>query len=180
MKRGRLIQAQQGVILIFCLIFLLVLSMMGMTGMQSAVLQERMAGNLVSHASAFHAAAAALTEAQEWLATQPLRPLPSTDGSSGVWWRDNPDPVGANAVPWWEEVDCLNSAWWQRYAREASDFQLLANGPHWLIEEFGVFTDSASDDEQVVSYRITARGTGHADSVPVLLQTIVVKTYPDE
>ena len=42
MANGR----QKGAVLIFCLVFLLVLTMMGVSSMESAVLEERMAGNM--------------------------------------------------------------------------------------------------------------------------------------
>ncbi len=154
--------------------------MMGMTGMQSAVLQERMASTLLSHTSALHAADAALQEAQQWLQAQPTRPVASSDGSSGMWLRDYPDPVASNAVPWWEELDCLGSAWWQGHAREAPYLPTGTASSHWLIEEFGVITGPEDASEQVVSFRITVRGTAYGDSMPTVGQAIVVKKYPHE
>ncbi|MDO9317345.1 MAG: PilX N-terminal domain-containing pilus assembly protein [Gammaproteobacteria bacterium] len=165
---------QRGAILIFCLIFLLVLTLMGTAGMQSAVLQERMAGNMLSHDSARHAAEATLQEAQQWLAAQLTRPLADSVGSAGVWSRDSVDPDSSNTVPWWDEPDCLTSEWWQRHAREAREVQPPAQS-YFLIEEFANVVDS-----QIYSYRITVRGTGLSEPVSLLLRSVVVRSYPNE
>lgn len=165
---------QGGAILIFCLIFLLVLTLMGSAGMQSALLQERMAGNMLSHDSARHAAEATLQEAQEWLAGQSIRPLADSVGSEGVWSRDSVDPDSSNVLPWWEEPDCLTVEWWQRHAREAREVPLPAQS-YFLIEEFANVADSP-----IHYYRITVRGTGLSESVATLLQTAVVRSYSNE
>lgn len=170
---GRPMQ-QRGAILIFCLIFLLVLTLMGTAGMQSALLQERMAGNLLSHDSARYAAEATLQEAQQWLAALSSRPLADSVGSGGVWLRDSMDPDSSNALPWWEEPDCLSSDWWQRYTREAHGVQPPAQS-YFLVEEFANVADSP-----IFSYRITVRGTGFSESIAALLQTVVVRRYANE
>lgn len=51
---------QQGSALIICMVFLLLLTIMGVSSMQSATLQEKMAGNAVDENRAFQRAEAAL------------------------------------------------------------------------------------------------------------------------
>ncbi len=174
MSHNSLPAQQRGAILIFCLVFLLVLTLMGSAGMQSAVLQERMAGNLLSHESARHAAEATLQEAQQWLAAQSTRPQADSVGSAGVWSRDSPDPDGSNAMPWWEESDCLGADWWQRHAREAREVQPPAQS-YFVVEEFANVVDSP-----LYSYRITVRGTGQSESVATLLQRVVVRSFAND
>ena len=174
MTHARLSARQRGAILIFCLVFLLVLTLMGAAGMQSAVLQERMAGNLLNHDSARHAAEATLQEAQHWLAAQSARPLADSVGSVGVWSRDRADPDHSNAVPWWEEPDCLGADWWQRHTRDAREVPSPAQA-YFLIEEFASVADSP-----IYSYRITVRGTGLSESVAILLQAVVVRSFTSE
>lgn len=165
---------QRGAILIFCLVFLLVLTLMGTAGMQSALLQERMAGSMLSHDSAHQAAEATLQEAQEWLAAQSIRPLADSVGSTGVWPRDSVDPDDSNVLPWWEEPDCQSSDWWQRHARVTSEIQPPAQA-YFFVEEFANVAASP-----IFSYRITVRGTGLSESVAVTLQTVVIRSYANE
>lgn len=174
MSHNNLPVQQRGAILIFCLVFLLVLTLMGSAGMQSAVLQERMAGNLLSHESARHVAEATLREAQQWLASQAIRPQADSVGSTGVWSRDILDPDGSNALPWWEEPDCLGADWWQRHTIEGREVQRPAQS-YFLIEEFAHVVDT-----QLYSYRITVRGTGQEGSIATLLQTVVVRSFAND
>lgn len=174
MSLDKLPAQQRGAILIFCLIFLLVLTLMGSAGMQSAVLQERMASNLLSHESARHAAEATLQEALQWLAAQSVRLQADSVGSAGVWLRDSLDPDGSNALPWWEEPDCLISEWWQRHARQAREVQPPAQS-YFVVEEFANLVNSP-----LYSYRITVRGTGQAESVAILLQMVVVRSFAND
>lgn len=174
MSRARLPRRQRGAILIFCLIFLLVLTLMGTAGLQSALLQERMAGNMLSHDSARQAVEATLLEAQRWLVAQSVRPLADSLGSTGVWSRDSVDPDGSNGLPWWEEPDCQRPDWWQRHAREASEIQPPAEA-YFVVEEYANVADSA-----IYSYRITARGTGRSELIATVLQTVVVRSFANE
>ncbi|EHQ53727.1 Tfp pilus assembly protein PilX [Ectothiorhodospira sp. PHS-1] len=65
--RHGLVNAQTGSALIIALIFLLLITMIGVTAMQSTTMQERMAGNLRDGYLAFEAAEAALREGETWL-----------------------------------------------------------------------------------------------------------------
>jgi len=55
---------QSGAVLVVGLIFLMVLSLLGVTVMQSGILEERMAGNMRDWNVAFQAAEAALRDAE--------------------------------------------------------------------------------------------------------------------
>ncbi|MBZ9558946.1 MULTISPECIES: pilus assembly protein [unclassified Modicisalibacter] len=57
-------RSQQGIVLIVSLIFLLILSLLGLSSIQSATLQENMVGNQRDHDMAFQAAEAALRWAE--------------------------------------------------------------------------------------------------------------------
>ncbi len=76
---------QQGVILVVGLVILLVVTMLGISGQQSTVLQERLAGNLRQNTMALQAAEAGLQVGLAYLEAQNL-PLSATDaGSNHVW-----------------------------------------------------------------------------------------------
>ncbi|MBK1647901.1 pilus assembly PilX family protein [Rhabdochromatium marinum] len=58
---------QQGMVLVIGLIFLLLMTVIGVTSIQTTTLDERMAGNLRDKNIAFQAAEAALREGEGWL-----------------------------------------------------------------------------------------------------------------
>lgn len=62
-------RSQRGAALATSLILLLMLTLIGVTAMQSTTLEEKMAGNLRSEHLAFQAAEAALRAGEEWLQT---------------------------------------------------------------------------------------------------------------
>lgn len=55
---------QRGMALIIAIVFMLLLSILGLSAMQNTILQERMAGNHRDHGMAFQAAEAAMREAE--------------------------------------------------------------------------------------------------------------------
>ena len=165
-------RAQSGAILIFCLVFLLVLTLLATTGMRSALMQERMAGNLIRHQSAVHAADAVLREAQQWLTAQTDRPSASADGTTGIWLRDSLDPDESNSLPWWEELECLSEDWWLARGTEAEVLPSAAAAPRYVIEELSHIMDS-----QLSAYRITVRAPGLSNSIVVLQQSTAVQTF---
>ena len=73
---------QSGVVLVISLIVLLLLTIIGVTAMQMTGLEEKMAGNLRNHNTAFQAAESALREAEIYLDDlfTVSNPLKITDG----------------------------------------------------------------------------------------------------
>src|SRR5687767_9120606 len=62
--------SQQGLVLVVSVIFLLILTIMGIIAMNSTVLNEKMASNLRDTTTSFDAAESALTDAEGWLQDQ--------------------------------------------------------------------------------------------------------------
>lgn len=58
---------QRGSALMIALVFLLLMTLIGITAMQSSTLQERMAGNTRDYETAFAASEGALRAAEEWM-----------------------------------------------------------------------------------------------------------------
>ena len=73
--------AHRGATLIVCLIFMLIMTVIGASALQSTTLQERMAGNARDTHAAFQAAEAALRSAERLLAAASL---PAFNGSNGL------------------------------------------------------------------------------------------------
>ncbi|NWO08515.1 MAG: hypothetical protein HLX50_23250, partial [Alteromonadaceae bacterium] len=76
--------SESGSVLIVSLIMLLLLSLIGVAGMQNTTLQNRMTGNLQDRELAFQAAEAAIREAEAWLAgNNPPREF--SDNANGLY-----------------------------------------------------------------------------------------------
>ena len=175
---------QKGAILIFCLVFLLVLTMMGVTSMESAVLEERMAGNMQDQNAAFQAAETSLQAAENWLLAQRFWPATSDDGSTTVWVRDATDPDDADSVYWWQDADRDDTAWWEDNAIAVDGVDGVSTQPRYVIEELSEISTGQSiaigtgqESRVRVFHRVTARGTGVGESAVVQLQSTFVKSY---
>ena len=171
------IKQQSGSALIVSLVVLLVMTILGVQGLQSTTLEEKMAGNYRDKAVAFEAAEAALVAAEGWINIQTSPPTPSDTGASGVWTLGTPDVLDANL--------------WSTGGREAStDFKIksasqagLSEQPKFIIEERGRVEGSSKKTSAEIgavsktafsgssySYRITARGVGTTPNSVVILQ----------
>ena len=176
--------AQRGAILIFCLVFLLVLTTMGVASMESTVLEERMAGNMQDHNAAFQAAESSLQAAENWLIGQTLWPATSSDGSTTVWELNAIDPDDEDALHWWEDADRQTSDWWENNAEAVAGVAGLASAPRYTVEELADINAGQSlaigtgvQNRVRVFHRITARGVGTSNSAVVRLQSTYVKAY---
>lgn len=171
---------QRGVALILSMIFLLVATLISTGVMQSAIVEERMAGNLSNHNAAFQAAEASLRGGEVWLEDRVLLPILSADGTTNVWMLNAPDP-DADEDDWWQERD---SAWWDANAVQLNGISEVAVQPQYVIEDYytgfqgqslGIGTGEISTSR--VMHRITARGVGRDSSAEVLLQSTFLRPY---
>jgi type IV pilus assembly protein PilX len=159
---------QTGSALIIALIMLLLMTLIGVTAMQTTVMQERMAGNTRDRQLAFEAAEASLRAAEQFLGTSAV--VGPFNGTNGLF-----QPV-ASGAPRWEIVD-WNSAQVVSVPFSVVGAQ-LASDPAYIIEELAVATDpegSLAADEafsEIRNYRITTQGWGGSDAAIVRLQTV--------
>jgi type IV pilus assembly protein PilX len=187
-KQPAMPQRQQGAVLVFCLIFLTVLTMMGVSGMESTTLEERMSANMVDHETAFNAAETALQAGEAWLVAQQTLPIVSTDGSTVVWQEDSMDPStvggGNNDGKYWWDDNAVGATWWTNNALAPSNVPGVANQPRYLIEEFktvdtgqSIALGGGESTNPRVFHRITARGWGIANTTSAMVQATFVQTY---
>lgn len=154
---------QQGVALIVVLVMLLIITLVGVSAMQSTTLQERMAGNLRDQTLAFNMSEAALRDAEVYLQQNSIGKF---DGSStGLFYSS------ANNVPDWSNASTTS---WVVRSGTVSE---VVQQPDYIIEELPPVydtTQSASADtplQEPPIYRITARGYGSTDGSSTVLQT---------
>lgn len=161
---------QRGTALIISLIILLLMTLLGVTGMQTTLVQERIAGNVRDRNLAFEAAEAALRQGESYLADNAV--VGPFNGANGLY-----QPV-ASGDPRWEVV-----TWTNQSHVQPVDFSVqgttLARNPAYIIEELAPApadpTGSLAADAPLPTmrfYRITARGWGGSDMAVVQLQTV--------
>lgn len=164
--------SQQGSALIVALVFLLAMTLIGVTTMQGTTQQESMAGNMRNYNIAFQAAETALLAGERFLAPPQLMPATTAfNNSNGLITLQN-IPNGTDGQYWMGYN-------WAANSRQLSDGTLGNSGdmvveqPRYVIEE-----DSASAAippcpmSGVRCFRITARGLGGtADAVAILQST---------
>ena len=159
--KSQAFRAQRGAALIVSLVFLIVLTLLGVSSMRTTTLQERMAGNLRDSNLAFQAAEAGLRDAEEFLQQATL---PVFNGTDGLLQRQD----DAGLASFWKTYD------WAGESADAPAILGVAANPQYVIEElppvpaegdslrFGALPD-------VGFYRVTARAVGGTtDAVSVL------------
>ncbi|AJE14262.1 MAG: PilX N-terminal domain-containing pilus assembly protein [Pseudomonadota bacterium] len=157
-------KAQSGSALIISLIFLLVLTMIGVASIQDSTLQERMAGNERDRNIAFQAAEAALRAGENHLRQAGV--LFSASGTNGL---ISPDYTGIRPVE-------TNYPWSERSQQVSDSFAGVRSAPRYTIEWLTTQTFMPSDEGEVPivnSYRVTARAVGGGGDAVVVLQSTV-------
>ena len=157
---------QRGVALAIALVFLLLLTMIGVTAMQTGTLQERMAGNVRDRNVAFQYAEEALRDAERRLQSGAI------DGADGF-----SEVHEDGMAPKWEEVTDCNS----NQVRVLTAITAAAAAPCYYIEALNI--DVQGSDQQDLEfgeyrppmsftlYQVTAIGTGRTNDALVVLRT---------
>jgi len=163
-------QYQSGAVLIVSLIILLLLMLIGTTGMQSTSLEEKMAGNLRDKDLAFQAAESALKGAETSLNPAAL-PTFSDVGTGGFYSDTSTIPTAA-AI--------LTDSFWTTNPVATSSVTTLGNGivtPLYIIQVMGAADcpGAAIGSAGCKNYRITARATGGSTNAVVILQSIYLR-----
>lgn len=92
MRREPAARNQSGMALAISMILLFVLTIIGVTAMQSTTMEERMAGNLASRSTAFQRAEGTLTEAKDFLGAPLNMSSFTAAGTNGLYaFSANPD-----------------------------------------------------------------------------------------
>jgi type IV pilus assembly protein PilX len=159
---------QRGAVLVVSLIMLLILTIIGVTGMRTTVLEEKMAGNMRDQNLAFQAAEAALRDGEDII--QSLVAISSFDGTSGRLNASDSDP-DFFAPSTWSSTSSI------AYSGTLSD---VATQPRFILKYIGQIESNTGSlnvgsygkrsTNTVANFRVTARGTGRSDNSQVTLQ----------
>jgi len=162
------IQQQRGAILIISLIMLLVLTVIGVTGMRTTMLEEKMAGNLRDKNLAFQAAEAALRDGEDLF--ESLVATSSFDGTDGRLGASDDDPDFFDSATWSTSDSIAYSETMADVAaqpRYIVKFIKEIEGDSGSLKVSGYGNDRTST---VTNFRVTAKGTGKTETSTSILQ----------
>jgi len=167
---------QRGAVLLVGLILLLVLTMVGVSTMQSTTLESKMVANMGDREVCFEAAERAAKRAESWIDGRGTAPASSDSGG------------GANPV-----YQHLSNGWWDT----ASNWTAMMNdtmtagaqesqAPMYVVEELAddiTLNDDLNSQEggktnsSVSVYRITAKGYGQRSTNNCIIETTFAKKF---
>lgn len=159
-------ESQAGFSLAIVLIFMVILTMVGITAMQSAGLQERMAGHSRDRNLAFEAAESALRTAEARITN--FSPFDYTTTCTGglCLTGSSPDPLSYT----WNDDRSLSID--HTLAANRLPDNLAAN-PRFFAELAGVAKCSGCGAGSAPIFRVTARSTGRSAQTSVVLQSTI-------
>lgn len=175
---------QTGIVLVVALIMLVIMTLLGLSGIRTIVQEEKMTASARDRGLAFQAAETALRAAEEDLLGRPIGAKPAK--SDGL--KCNPGTLIAKAATGYisqTDVDCgpdwpkdVSDSDWKSHAKTVTTNTLAGNASYIIEFLGGEFPCNPTEDNPALvdpncsRYRITARanpGTGRAD---VMLQSI--------
>ena len=165
---------QKGIALFVSLVLLLVLTIVGVSSVQSTSLEERMARNAHDSVLAFEAAEIALRQGEIYLLNNAPDADDFSDGGSGGLFTAAPFGVRAR----WENPN----VWAGGTSVEVPvSVDNVDSQPRYLIEFLATIDQTANQyevglgypvlNETINIFRVTARGVGGSDTAQVLLQS---------
>ncbi len=167
LMRGNLICAnqQRGAVLLISLIMLLLLSLLGTTGMQVTTLEEKMASNARDKNLAFQYAETTLRSVERSLSTSAL---PIFNNTNGYY-------LYSQGLERWENVDWTSDSSTKPYTLHTG--AVVATSPRFIVEELPAVAgegDSLEGGNAQTSkyFRVTTHAVGATDTSVVVLQSV--------
>lgn len=178
--------SQKGAALAVSLIMLLVLTMVGITGMQTTTMEEKMSGNGRDYNLAFQSAEIALRTAETYV--QSLITTTDFDSATindGLLAETETDPDYFSSDPWYSTNGSTVGSVQPTYLVSS----LYGAQPRYIVKyvaendpdtnarlNIGGYGEKLAG-AQVTVFRITARGTGGTNDSQVLLQSYYGKRF---
>jgi type IV pilus assembly protein PilX len=181
---ARMPDPQKGFVLIMALVFLALLTIIGVTAMSTTSLEEKMAGNMKDRNLAFQAAETALLAAERWYETQTTKPV-FPDTAKGLYVTDSTSAVwNWDAVNWSTNVvtyPCTPTI----TSSCGSGVAKINTQPKYIIEDLGELPEEKGSIVSPTDYkgkgstiaRITARGTGGTDAAVSMVQSTYARQF---
>lgn len=177
----------QGVVLVVCLLFTLMVTLLSVVSISMTTLSERAAGNHRDKALAFQSAEAALRVAEKYLSGTPGAFTSAGTGGRYLITEDNTPQAITNAQQgaWnksaWDSVTAVTCSNTDCFGSANIESQISA-APKYVIEQLPASAVNSSslvmgkaNQTSTKIYRITAEGTGLTSNSYVVLQSIYRK-----
>ena len=176
-------RTQAGMVLLLCLIFLMALTLLGLSATADTILQNRLSSNLQETERAKQSALLGLSWAEHWL-LELAGPPPEicSEPCSGLYLH------AAGELPSHPEFE--DFSWWMDQGHEAGIDPLTGvrmatlsrhniKPPVWIIEvaQTKLPAENGTLDLQVW-YRILVRGSGRTDAGVSVIESTVVRSWP--
>jgi type IV pilus assembly protein PilX len=176
---------QAGAALVVSLILLLVLTLIGVTGMRSSSMEEKMAGNMRDRNVAFQSAESGVRTGEKWIAdrTDPppttVNPGHTLSGSINVYAPEATLPeLAVQTQAWWNSD---NNALAGELLQDSSGDDLVAEQPRYVLQYLDFRPDSFDVGVEEPTgrhfYRVTGHGTGVSTTARAVVQTTFVKRF---
>ncbi len=179
----RVFGTQIGMVLLLCLIFLMALTLLGLSASADTILQSKLATNLQETERAKQSALLALSWAENWLLKLDGPPLGNCANPC-----DGLNLHANGELPLHPEFESFS--WWMNNGHEAGISPLTGdrmatisgdsiNAPVWIIETVKTIQPSENGNPDLqVWYRILARGSGRTVSAISVIESTLVRSWP--
>lgn len=177
----------QGIVLVVCLLFTLMVTLLSVMSISMTTLSERAAGNHRDKALAFQSAEAALRAAEKYLSETPGAFTAAGDSGRYLITEDNtPQAISdAQQAAWsqstWNSVNSVTCSNTDCFGNATIESQ-ISSAPKYVIEQLPASVVNSSsmvmgkaNQTSTKIYRITAEGTGLTTNSYVVLQSIYRK-----
>jgi len=168
---------QTGASLIVSLMLLIVLTLLGLSGMQSTIMQERMSSNVRDKGMAFQAAESAIRGGEDWVKSADTNTLRDPDGTTC-----SSPPCDIITLNEYASMTAETFGWWQTNARafifpSSTSNSTPAADPHFIVEfhsrvDQGYSLDPGDTTLRPHLYRITAMGVGSTTTAEAMIETL--------
>jgi Tfp pilus assembly protein PilX len=174
---------QSGMVLLLCLIFLMALTLIGLSASSDSILQNKLASNLQETERAKQSALLTLSWVERWLLALDGAPPESCnvpcDGLNLHAAGELPDHPESESFSWWLEHGHeagINPITGDRITTISSD---SINIPVWIVEHVRTTPPLAEGNPDLQAwYRILARGSGRTDSAVSVIESTLVRPWP--
>jgi len=165
-------KTEKGFVLIASLVFLLALTVLGMTAMGTSTLQEKQANHYADRTVAINAADSALAACETIVLNWASLPIFDPDnGTDGLHLPSNDsNPIGEVNNPNWLTTDTI------LYEDLEAPLAEVKTQPLCIIEHLNTVTGLAPPVTKEY-FRITARGTGLTNTSVIISQSIIERIF---